>query len=214
MTDNDDAVMYIVVSKHHQSSLAQLLSDGATAVCNVLAEYGSETAHRAAFDAWRAGIYRKVTLRANEKELEALSSFPSCKRGDVAVFPPVRRSDRPKALARLQTYNAEVEDLRAGFMAPAGDDAWIVVNPDVLMSVGKMLAQVGHAAMLAFEAKHDPTVASDWRRHGFRCTVTFSGGEEWSDLARDNAAGIVTDAGLTEIDRGTQTCLAVVMRRG
>lgn len=212
MTDNDDAVMYIVVRKHHQSSLAQLLSDGATAVCNVLAEYGREPMHRAAFEAWRAGIHRKVTLRANEKELEALSSFPSCKRGDVTVFPPVRRSDRPKALARLQTYNAGVSDLPAWFKNPGDGDAWIVVNSDVPMSVGKMLAQVGHAAMLMFEAKHGPTVASEWWRNGFSCVVTFAGGEEWSALARDNAAGIVTDAGLTEIDCGTQTCLAVIGR--
>lgn len=211
MTDND-AVMYLVVRKNHQSSLAQLLSDAATAVCNVLAEYGRETMHRAAFDAWRAGIYRKVTLRANEKELAALSAFPSCARGDVTVFPPVRRSDRPKALAKLQTYNAGASDLRAGFAAPTAADAWIVVNGDVPMSAGKMLAQVGHAAMLMFEARHDPMVASEWRRHGFPCAVTFSGGEEWSELARDNAAGIVTDAGLTEIESGTQTCLAVVGR--
>ncbi len=214
MTDNDDAVMYIVVRKGHSSSLVELLSDAATAVCGVLAEYSRETMHRGAFEAWRAGIYRKVTLRANDKELASLSAFPSCTRGDVTVFPPVRRSDRPKALAKLQTYNATVADMRTGFKAPTADDATIVLNGDVPMSVGKMLAQVGHAAMLAFEALHDPMVASEWWRRGFPCVVTWAGGEEWSRIASENAAGVVTDAGLTEIEGGTQTCLAVVGRRG
>ena len=208
--DNDPAVMYMVVRKGHAYSLAQLLSDAATATCRVMNAYSRETMHNRQFAAWRADLYRKVALRADFKALAALGGFPSHAQGAVTVFAPCRRSERPKALAKLQTYDAAVADLAS---APAADHEHavrIVVNGDVEMSAGKMLAQVGHAAMLAFERLHDPHTVSPWWSAGFPCVVTFASGTEWEALARKHPHAIVTDAGLTEVASGTQTCLAVI----
>ena len=207
--DNDPAVMYIVVRKGHSYSLTQLLSDAATAVCRVMNAYSRETMHNRAFTAWRADLYRKVALRADLKALAALAGFPSHAQGAVTVFAPCRRSERPKALTRLQTYDAAVADLASDPAADHEHAVRIVVNGDVAMSVGKMLAQVGHAAMLAFETHHDPHTATPWSSAGFPCVVTFASGAEWNALARDNEC-LVADAGFTEVPSGTETCLAVI----
>jgi peptidyl-tRNA hydrolase len=209
MNDNDPAVMYLVVRKDHTYALAQLLSDGATAVCRVMNAYSRETMRERQFEAWRGALYRKVTLRASMKELAALVGFPSHAQGGVTVFAPCRRSERPKALARLQTYDAAVSDLDGSPAAEHEHAVRIVVNGDVPMSVGKMLAQVGHAAMLAFETLHDPHTVAPWSRSGFPCVVTFASGVEWEALARGNRECIVADAGFTEVPSGTETCFAV-----
>lgn len=208
MDENDPAVMYLVVRKDHTYPLAKLLSDGATAVCRVLNAYSRETMHNRQFAAWRADLYRKVTLRASMKELAAIVGFPSHAQGGVTVFAPCRRSERPKALARLQTYDAAIADLDGSPAAGHEHAVRIVVNGDVPMSVGKMLAQVGHAAMLAFEKLHDPHTVTPWWGAGFPCTVTFASGAEWGALARGNEC-VVADAGFTEVPSGTETCLAI-----
>lgn len=210
MSTDDNAVMYMVVRKGHSYSLTQLLSDAATAVCRVMNAYSRETMHNRQFAAWRADLYRKVALRADLKALAALVGFPSHAQGAVTVFAPCRRSERPKALAKLQTYDAAVADLASSPAADHEHAVRIVVNGDVPMSVGKMLAQVGHAAMLAFETSHDPHTATPWSSSGFQCTVTFASGAEWEALARKHLHAIVTDAGFTEVASGTQTCLAVI----
>ena len=193
MSTDDNAVMYMVVRKGHSYSLTQLLSDAATAVCRVMNAYSRETMHNRQFAAWRADLYRKVALRADLKALAALVGFPSHAQGAVTVFAPCRRSERPKALAKLQTYDATVADL----------------NGDVPMSAGKMLAQVGHAAMMAFENLH-PHSVTPWRSTGFPCVVTFATGSEWRALALKYPRSIVADAGFTEVASGTETCLAVI----
>lgn len=210
MQDNDNAVMYIVVRKGHSYSLAQLLSDAATAVCRVMNAYSRETMRERQFAAWRADLYRKVALRADLKALAALVGFPSHAQGAVTVFAPCRRSERPKALAKLQTYDATVADLASDPAAAHEHAVRIVVNGDVAMSAGKMLAQVGHAAMMAFETEHDPHTATPWSSAGFPCVVTFASGAEWDALARKYPRSIVTDAGFTEVPSGTETCLAVI----
>lgn len=217
MQDNDSVVMYLVVRKGHSYSLTQLLSDAATAVCRVMNAYSRETMHNRQFAAWRADLYRKVALRADLKALAALVGFPSHAQGAVTVFAPCRRSERPKALAKLQTYDAEVADLASSPAADHEHAVRIVVNGDVPMSVGKMLAQVGHAAMLAFEKcladdkrLRDSSPMKPWWVAGFPCVVTFASGAEWEALARKHPHAIVTDAGFTEVASGTQTCLAAI----
>lgn len=209
MSTDDAAVMYLVVRKGHTYSLAQLLSDAATAVCRMMNAYSRETMHNRAFEEWRRALYRKVALRASMEELAAFAAIPSHAQGAVTVFAPGWRSERPKALARLQTYDAAVADLASDPAAYHEHAVRIVVNADVPMSVGKMLAQVGHAAMMAFETAHDPHTATPWSSAGFPCVVTFASGAEWNALARDNEC-LVADAGFTEVPSGTETCLAVI----
>lgn len=198
---DDTSVMYIVVHQHHDASLDELLVSVAGAVRRVLLTMPGE--HAAV---WRAGLYRKVTLRADNKQWDALDGVPHCE-GDniVRVFPPMPRDARLKALARLQVYSATAEELaerpeRRGHPRAVT----IVVNDDVPQSVGKLVAQVGHAAMFAVER-----YASDaWREAGYPFAVLHASGEAWAEF-RSWECAVVTDAGLTEVAGGSETCLAL-----
>ena len=188
----------------------ELLAVTARAVCGVLGEYGPSHQHARDFSRWRVGLYRKVTLRADEKEYAAVDAFPHCERGRIVrVFPPVQRSDRPKALARLQVYNAEAGDLPSRAVEATGPTVTIVVNADVPMSVGKLAAQVGHAAMFAKERYDaDPCVLTPWHRAGYPFAIVHTGGDAWAEF-RARECAVVTDAGLTEVAGGSETCLAL-----
>lgn len=206
---DDVPVMYLVVRKHHGAQLETLLAAVACAVCNVLDEYGPSTRHARDFSRWRVSLYRKVTLRADEKEYAALADLPHCEHGGIVrVFPPVPRSVRPKALARLQTYDAPAE-----FSDAVEEDAaavTIVVNGDVAMSAGKLAAQVGHAAMLAKEQfDADPREWTPWHRAGYPCVIRHASGGAWAEARREDGATVVVDAGFTEVAGGSETCLAL-----
>ena len=197
----DEPVMYIVVHQLHDASLDELLVSAAGAVRRVLLTMPGDHA-----DAWRAGLYRKVTLRADDKAWATLDGIPHCE-GDniVRVFPPMPRGARPKALARLQTYNATAEELHT--QPERKGHPWavtIVVNDDVPQSVGKLVAQVGHAAMFAVERY----VSDAWRETDYAFALLHASGEAWAEFRAWECA-VVTDAGLTEVAGGSETCLVL-----
>jgi PTH2 family peptidyl-tRNA hydrolase len=94
----------------------------------------------------------------------------------------------------------------------------IVVRSDLKMGKGKIAAQVAHAALDAADTgrrKH-PTWYDSWREHGqAKVVVKTDGGEPALDdlQKRARAAGLpsalIQDRGLTQLDPGTTTCLAI-----
>jgi PTH2 family peptidyl-tRNA hydrolase len=93
----------------------------------------------------------------------------------------------------------------------------IVVRDDLKMSVGKLAAQVAHAAVTcALDAKsRKPKWFSEWYREGQRKVVLRA--EDIEELrALDNKAAkaglshvLIADAGLTELPPNTTTCLGI-----
>ena len=91
----------------------------------------------------------------------------------------------------------------------------ILVRTDLEMGKGKIAAQASHASILAYERakKQVPEVASEWFSEGMKKIVLKVSGEkellEYYVLAKQ--AGIpselVRDAGHTQIEPGTITCL-------
>lgn len=93
----------------------------------------------------------------------------------------------------------------------------IVVRSDIKMSKGKMAVQVAHAAVSAFfeTFKKKPGYCIKWLEEGQPKIVLRANDE--NDLqtiyrkAIDN--GLITvliiDSGLTELERGTKTCVAI-----
>ncbi len=93
----------------------------------------------------------------------------------------------------------------------------VVVRDDIKMSVGKLAAQVAHAAVTcALEAKsRKPKWFSEWLKEGQRKVVLRAEDMDQLRALKDQAmrAGLpqalITDAGLTELAPNTTTCLGI-----
>jgi len=93
----------------------------------------------------------------------------------------------------------------------------IVVRTDIEMSVGKLSAQVAHAAVTcALEAKAKKTKwFAEWYKEGQRKVVLKVGCVEDLRELKEEASraklpyAMITDAGLTELPPNTTTCLGI-----
>jgi hypothetical protein len=138
----------------------------------------------------------KVTLRARTGgQWEQVLELPHALAGDaVAALPPLRRSERPPLLAKLQAMSTELEP-------PAGRSSagrlTYALNPRIQMSSGKTLAQIAHAAVMAAEK------LPAWADAGCPARVIVPEPEAFDALGPCVAE--VVDAGLTEVPPGTIT---------
>lgn len=93
----------------------------------------------------------------------------------------------------------------------------IVVRSDIKMSRGKMAVQVAHAAVSAFfeTFKKKPEYCIKWLREGQpKIVLRASDEKELQNIYRKAIEnGLITvliiDSGLTELERGTKTCIAI-----
>lgn len=165
---------------------------------------------------WEDARIRKVVRRARGAEWRRAASLPGItvtgRTAEVRVFPPVpspgsrlRSSGEdpyagwPKELVKLQVSGTELEDPEP-CGAPGADGPVLWLNPDVVMSAGKAMAQAGHGAQLAWWELDDAERAA-WRDAGFPLSVRTADRARWARLL---AAGlpVVRDAGFTEIAPG------------
>ena len=149
----------------------------------------------------------KVCLRARTvAQWEAVREEPHALAGDpdgeaVAALPPRRRSERGPLLERLQAMST---DLGPAPAEPEGDPGGVtyVLNPELEMSSGKVVAQVAHAAVMAAD------VLPEWAAAGAPGQLVAP--ENFAELAaREDLAARVVDTGLTEVAPGTVTVLAL-----
>jgi peptidyl-tRNA hydrolase len=124
---------------------------------------------------------------------------------EVRVFPPVPVDSWPADLARLQVSGTELVDESPPAEPPLGTPVlWL--NPDVEMTAGKAMAQVGHGAQLAWWQLPDQARAQ-WQARGFDLAVRTAAPPRWAALLTSDLP-VVRDAGFTEIDPGTCTVFA------
>jgi peptidyl-tRNA hydrolase len=92
----------------------------------------------------------------------------------------------------------------AGNVGPGRALIWL--NPELRMSTGKEMAQVGHGAQLLWWDM-DEDERTSWREAGFPLAVRTAAAGRWAELA---ASGLPTvrDAGFTEIAPGSVTVVA------
>jgi hypothetical protein len=150
----------------------------------------------------------KVCLRArNPAQWEAVLEQPHALAGDprgesVAALPPRRRSQRGPLLERLQAMSSDLGAAPAELGQPAPAAVTYVLNPELEMSSGKVVAQVAHAAVMAAAA------LPAWAQAGSPGRLVAP--RDFAELAaREDLAARVVDAGLTEVAPGTVTVLAL-----
>ena len=158
---------------------------------------------------WQDARIRKVVRRARGAEWRRAEALPGItvtgKSAEVRVFPPVPLDGWPKDLARLQVSGTDLEDPGAPPPAdPAAPVLWL--NPDLDMSAGKAMAQVGHGAQLAWWDLPDEERTA-WHDAGFPLAVRTADPSRWNDLTTGGLP-TVRDAGFTEIAPGSCTVVA------
>lgn len=90
----------------------------------------------------------------------------------------------------------------------------IVIRKDLTMRKGKMIAQACHGVLKSFVLT-DHRVNQEWLRQGqCKISVYVESEQELLDIAtKAEQAGVsvamVTDAGSTEVEPGTKTCVVI-----
>jgi len=159
--------------------------------------------------AWTDGRIRKVVRRARGAGWERAVALPGItvthRTAEVRVFPPVPNDEWPAELARLQVSGTELEDPQApGPLAAETPVLWL--NPELPITAGKAMAQVGHAAQLAWMWL-GPAGRSEWKDRDFDLAVRVAAGQRWADLVASGLP-VVRDGGFTEVAPGSCTVVA------
>jgi PTH2 family peptidyl-tRNA hydrolase len=93
----------------------------------------------------------------------------------------------------------------------------VIVRKDLKMRIGKIAAQVGHAAISLYRKLVDshPEVAQAWAGTDFPKRIFYCPNEQRMDAVREQAkqlgykTAVIHDAGRTQIASGSATCLSI-----
>jgi peptidyl-tRNA hydrolase len=111
----------------------------------------------------------------------------------------------PPDLAKLQVSGTDFQDPETpAAPGPATPVLWL--NPELPMSAGKAMAQVGHGAQLAWW-ELAPRDRSEWQELEFDLAVRVAAVGQWKELLASGLP-VVTDGGFTEVAPGSATVVA------
>ena len=149
---------------------------------------------RAAARAFVPGPVRPLPGALAKTQVEG-THFPA---GDELPPPPAAIT------ARVAKDPAAADEIELGSAsASAGALVTIEVTPLHEMTSGKLAAQCGHAAQLAWESPAmEPAFRRAWADDGYRVRVVVPSREQWESTTRPVR---ITDAGFTELDGPTET---------
>lgn len=156
-------------------------------------------------DLWMQGRIRKVARRARgnawEKVKASESIYVKFGNAELCILPPHKLAETPLVIKSLQVAGL---DLDRETVQVNNDSAKLLIsiNPDIQMTTGKSMAQIGHATQLAiFNSSADTLQA--WKTDGYSTAFTsWSGHDEWT--------AEVQDAGFTEVEPGTVTTRSIL----
>jgi peptidyl-tRNA hydrolase len=203
---DDPLRMFLVVRRGAVSTLARGGELAGAAAVRCVRTFAHDERFAADLATWRSRP-GKVTLRARGGQwAQVLGEEPHVLEGDaVAALPPRRRSERGALLERLQAMTTALEPA-PDRVEPDPSRVTYLVNPRLQMSSGKTLAQIAHAAVLAA----DTGALEAWVAGGCPAQVAAPAQAAFDAMCESDAlAARVVDAGLTEVEPGTVTVLAV-----
>ena len=206
----DPLRMYLVLRRGAIATLARAGELAGAAAVACLRTFEAQPEYREAIAAWRERP-GKVCLRARTNgQWEQVLAEPHALAGDadgegVAALPPRPRSQRGPLLERLQAMSTALEPPPEEAPTRSGTVTY-ALNPAAVMSSGKTVAQIAHAAVMAADTRElEPWVAA-----GCPGQVIAPGAAAFSALAAQGACvARVVDAGLTEVPPGTVTVIAL-----
>ncbi|HEX6526733.1 MAG TPA: peptidyl-tRNA hydrolase [Streptosporangiaceae bacterium] len=163
--------------------------------------------------AWEDGHIRKVVRRARGAAWLRAAALPGITvthgTAELRVHPPVPVDAWPEDLARLQVAGTDLSDPSPPDEPPAGTPV-IWINPDVEMTAGKAMAQVGHGAQLAWWRLPE-TARAEWHAREFAVAARTASASRWKALLASDLP-VVRDGGFTEVEPGTRTVIAEYRR--
>ncbi|MFF8828050.1 peptidyl-tRNA hydrolase [Streptomyces sp. NPDC015131] len=226
---SDDAPQFVLplvvrIEKAEPPARTDALETAARAVLAMLSDERSlgDGEWAGAMRDWQDARIRKVVRRARGAEWRRASQLPGItvtgEAAQVRVFPPVPLDGWPKELAKLQVSGTELDDPDPGpGPAPSHEAAehrgavlWL--NPELRMSTGKEMAQVGHGAQLLWWAMTEDDRTA-WHKAGFPLAVRTAHPDRWGQLTTSGLP-LVRDAGFTEIAPGSCTVVSEFPVRG
>ncbi|BAK37232.1 hypothetical protein MLP_42180 [Microlunatus phosphovorus NM-1] len=203
----------------------ELAASGAAAIClDPRAEPGGEWFDAVA--AYCAGHIRKVTRRGRGAQWEATADIPgltlTSADTQVRALVPGLVSQLDKRVSKLQVGGTDVDRDDPG-PAPTEPDRVLrlLLPPSLSMTMGKAMAQTGHAGMIAAALMADGAsdALSRWIAAGCPAhvdTLDQTSFAQYCALLADPASAwrehrllAVRDAGFTEVDPGTITVIAI-----
>ncbi|MTD13345.1 hypothetical protein GIS00_05215 [Nakamurella sp. YIM 132087] len=207
-----------------------MAASGAAALClDPRAEPGGEW-HEAIAD-YCGGHIRKVTRRGRGAQWEATADLPGLSFADagteVRALLPGRVAELDKRVSKLQVggTDAPVDVDPAPEVGPPTPELRVWINPHHPMTLGKTMAQAGHAGMIAAALlATDPPALQAWIDAGLPARARLLHPDAWDTLVarladpgeawRSEKLLAVRDAGFTEVPPGTVTVAAHAPARG
>ena len=215
---SDPLVMYLIVDKSLRLSQAQAMSAAAQACVKCAAAHSDSPQHAELFRLWHERSYRKVALRADtETYSRLLLTLDHGVSHGVFALPPIYRSAAAPEIQALRPVTDLKRPKPVGELVPE-PHPWtmqLITRTDKAMTDGKAMAQAGHAAMMCNESawRRDPryTAAFEgWWNADLPMDVQAVASTEFEVLKQTVDSVVVRDAGLTQVDPGTETVLAFV----
>lgn len=214
---SDPPTMYYVVRKDRALSLGQAMSLAGAGAVLCAQQWRQAPAWAHAFAVWHEHSFRKVTLRADDIQFGCVRDELDCALLDgpdgetLLCSPPRQKSAREALLARLPAYtDAPRPDQQPA--PPTGPVMRYVVRAAVMKSMGKAMAQAGHAALMCadlLERAHGQAFTA-WRENARAGVVLLGDDLDWAHVQAQTDCVVVRDAGLTQVQAGTATVLALV----
>lgn len=210
--------MVLRIEKADPPDRGELLTAAARAVAMVCLDdrSGGDGPWATQMDEWCDARIRKIARRARGAHWIAAQGVWGVTvthgAAQARAIVPSRMGDVDRRISRLQIGGTDVAGVvpTSAVSPPAVSGPTLWVDPRLGMTVGKMAAQVGHAAMLAVRMMSLEEVV-DWRSEQCPLAVRMAPVERWADLLAADAVGravAVRDAGFTEIAPGSVTVIA------